>query len=208
MTSRRDFIKYTVVLGAGLFLTAKLKPSGTAHAQSGPGHSHHGGIRRIATNPALQALVLDPATITKYATQLVIPPAMPKAAKPKGIKGPKNFDYYEISVQQFQQQILPPSQFGPTTVWGYGSAAHPGHHQLPVLHHRGDVQPAGAREVDQRPGGCGTATTCRTCCRWIRRCIGPTRPVARWPRRPQHGPNPLHRSCADGDPRPRRAHHR
>ena len=132
MTSRRDFIKYTVVLGAGLFLTAKLKPSGTAHAQSGPGHSHHGGIRRIATNPALQALVLDPATITKYATQLVIPPAMPKAAKPKGIKGPKNFDYYQISVQQFNQQILP-APFGSTTVWGYGSAAHPGTHNYPAF---------------------------------------------------------------------------
>jgi FtsP/CotA-like multicopper oxidase with cupredoxin domain len=132
MTSRRDFIRYTVVLGAGLFLTARLKPSQVAHAQSGPGHSHHGGIRRIATNPALQALVLDPTTITKYATQLVIPPAMPNAPKPKGIKGPKNFDYYQISVQQFSQQILPPP-FGPTVVWSYGSAAHAGTHNYPAF---------------------------------------------------------------------------
>ncbi|MCJ7796428.1 MAG: hypothetical protein MUQ56_06620, partial [Thermoleophilia bacterium] len=40
---------------------------------------------------------LDPTTITKYVTPLVIPRAMPE----------KSPGYYEISMQQFQQMILP-----------------------------------------------------------------------------------------------------
>jgi spore coat protein A len=129
MINRRSFIKYTLALGAGMFLTAKVKPWGTALAQApDPGH-HHGGIRRIATNPVLQALVADPALITKYELPLVIPPAMPRASLSKtarqAIQGAKNFDYYEISVQQLTQQILPPSQYGLTTVWGYAAAQSP-----------------------------------------------------------------------------------
>jgi spore coat protein A, manganese oxidase len=57
---------------------------------------------------------LDPASIPKYVTQLVIPPAMPPVVDGR----------YEIAVRQFTQQILPPG-LPPTTVWGYGSAASP-----------------------------------------------------------------------------------
>jgi spore coat protein A, manganese oxidase len=57
---------------------------------------------------------LDPTTITKYVTPLVIPPAMPET-------GP---NYYEISMQQFQQMILP-AGFPASTVWSYGALGHP-----------------------------------------------------------------------------------
>ena len=44
---------------------------------------------------------------------------MPKAGTVKQ-RGGKNADYYEISMRQFQQQILP-AGLPPTTVWGYGA---------------------------------------------------------------------------------------
>jgi len=46
---------------------------------------------------------------------------MPKAARIKQ-NGGKNIDYYEISMKQFPQQILPVG-FPATTVWGYGAIA-------------------------------------------------------------------------------------
>ena len=39
-------------------------------------------------------------------TPLLIPPVMPKAGTIV-LQGGKNADYYEISMKQFQQQILP-----------------------------------------------------------------------------------------------------
>jgi len=49
---------------------------------------------------------LDPISVPKFQTPLLIPPVMPKAGKIIQ-KGGKNVDYYEISVRQFSQQILP-----------------------------------------------------------------------------------------------------
>ncbi len=67
---------------------------------------------------------LDPTAITKYAAPLVIPPAMPRAAKlPR--KRARNIDYYEIALRQFDQQILPPGM-PMTTVWSYGAISAPG----------------------------------------------------------------------------------
>lgn len=59
---------------------------------------------------------LNPLTIPKYVTPLVIPPPMPRTPSPAGFTG----DYYEISVRQFRQQILP-AGMPKTTVWSYGS---------------------------------------------------------------------------------------
>ena len=75
---------------------------------------------------------LDPLTIPKYVTPLVIPPPMPKTSSAG------NLDYYEIAVRQFEQQILPPadifnSPLPPTTVWSYGSANHPGTFNYPAF---------------------------------------------------------------------------
>jgi FtsP/CotA-like multicopper oxidase with cupredoxin domain len=69
---------------------------------------------------------LDPATIPKYVTPLVIPPVM---------KNTGTTDDYRIAVRQFKQQILPGGiwntingrhdTFPPTTVWGYGPDSDP-----------------------------------------------------------------------------------
>jgi spore coat protein A len=62
---------------------------------------------------------LDPLSVTKYATPLLVPPVMPRAGTINQ-KGGKPIDYYEISMKQFQQQILPAGKPA-TTVWGYGA---------------------------------------------------------------------------------------
>lgn len=62
---------------------------------------------------------LNPLAIPKYETPLLIPPVMPMSTGHKA-KGSSNIDYYEIAMQQFQQQILPVGM-PKTTVWGYGS---------------------------------------------------------------------------------------
>ena len=62
---------------------------------------------------------LAPGSVPKYVTPLLIPPVMPKAGVIKQ-QGGKNIDYYEISVRQFSQQILP-ANLPATTVWGYGA---------------------------------------------------------------------------------------
>jgi len=69
---------------------------------------------------------LDPLTIPKYVTPLVIPPVMNNTGTAHD---------YDIAVRQFQQQILPggiwntingrADAFPPTTVWSYGPAADP-----------------------------------------------------------------------------------
>ncbi|MGB5261820.1 MAG: multicopper oxidase domain-containing protein [Gammaproteobacteria bacterium] len=78
---------------------------------------------------------LDPLTIPKYVTPLVIPPVM-KSTSVDTNTGANLNDDYDIAVRQFQQQILPGGiwstlpgctgqncAFPPTTVWSYGPAA-------------------------------------------------------------------------------------
>jgi FtsP/CotA-like multicopper oxidase with cupredoxin domain len=62
---------------------------------------------------------LDPSQVTKYVTPLLIPPVMPKAGTVT-MPGGKRVDYYEISMEQFDQQVLP-AGLPATTVWGYGA---------------------------------------------------------------------------------------
>jgi FtsP/CotA-like multicopper oxidase with cupredoxin domain len=97
--SRRQVLKAGLVGAAGLMLPWKLTET-----------------KAIAQIPGG---TLDPAVITKYATPLLIPPVMPKAGKLL-LKGGKSADYYEISMKQVSQQILPPT-LPATTVWGYGA---------------------------------------------------------------------------------------
>jgi bilirubin oxidase len=75
---------------------------------------------------ALPGGSLDPTSITKYVAPLVIPPAMPPVAQTE------EGDRYEIAVRQFRQQILPPD-LPATTVWSYGSVAHPGTFNYPAF---------------------------------------------------------------------------
>ena len=64
---------------------------------------------------------LDPCSVLKYQTPMLIPPVMPKAGTIVQMGG-MNIDYFEISVKQFPQQILP-AGLPATTVWGYGAVA-------------------------------------------------------------------------------------
>ena len=76
---------------------------------------------------------LDPTTIPKYVSPLLIPPAMPQTSVlPGGI------DYYEIAVRQFQQQVLPLGM-PKTTVWSYGSVNHSGTFSYPARTIEADV---------------------------------------------------------------------
>jgi spore coat protein A len=61
---------------------------------------------------------LDPTTVPKFVTPLVVPPAMPPSTSDPDVD-------YQIAVRQFRQQVLPPG-FPETTVWSYGSIDRPG----------------------------------------------------------------------------------
>ncbi|MER5626231.1 multicopper oxidase [Streptosporangium sp. NPDC002544] len=103
---RRHFLQIAAITGAAT--AAPLRFRGTSLAQASPRGT------------------LDPATISKYVTRLVIPPAMPPT--PANSK----LDYYEIAVRQFEQQILPLT-LPATTVWGYGSVNHQGTFNYPAF---------------------------------------------------------------------------
>jgi FtsP/CotA-like multicopper oxidase with cupredoxin domain len=96
--SRRSFLKVSMVGGAALFVPWQI------------------GARSV--HAAVPAGLLDPHDITRFATPLLIPPAMPRAGKIRARRG-RNVDYYDLAVRQFQQQILPVG-LPATTVWGYG----------------------------------------------------------------------------------------
>jgi len=102
MISRRDFLKLS---GAGLLsLYAASRGKFTLYAQA-----------------QIPGGTLDPISVPKYQTPMLIPPVMPRAGTIKN-KGGKNADYYEISMKQFNQQILP-AGMPATAVWGYGAVA-------------------------------------------------------------------------------------
>jgi spore coat protein A len=99
LRNRRYFLRALTAGGVGLFVRGT---RGQAVAQI-PGGT------------------LNPLGVPKYQTPMLIPPVMPTAGKITDRMG-KNIDYYEISVKQFAQQILP-AGFPVTTVWGYGAVA-------------------------------------------------------------------------------------
>jgi spore coat protein A, manganese oxidase len=101
MITRRTFLKYT---------------GGTALTWYA--FNKFGILKALAQVPGG---TLDPNLIPKFQTPLLIPPVMPKAGRIVA-RGGKNVDYYEISMKQFDQQILP-AGFPATTVWGYGAVS-------------------------------------------------------------------------------------
>ncbi len=102
MLNRREFFKLSAG-GAALVFTSKF-----------------GNSVRIA-KAAIPGGTLPPNGIPKFVTPLLIPPVMPRAGVIKQTNG-KNIDYYEISMRQFYQPILP-GPFPATKVWGYGAVA-------------------------------------------------------------------------------------
>jgi spore coat protein A len=75
---------------------------------------------------------LNPNSVTKYVTPMLIPPVMPRAATIT-MPGGKPGDYYEISMKQFSQQILP-AGLPATTVWGYGAVSRASSRGLLILY--------------------------------------------------------------------------
>jgi FtsP/CotA-like multicopper oxidase with cupredoxin domain len=88
------------------------------------------GDRVWAQAPAGE--VVDPLSIPKYVTPLVIPPAMPRSRRLERSAG--GVEYYEIAVRQFRQPILPASMgLQRTRVWSYGSVNHPESFNYPAF---------------------------------------------------------------------------
>jgi spore coat protein A, manganese oxidase len=102
--SRRTFVAWVGGASAGFYLFGRL-----------PGMSAPVALAQIPGG------TLDPSEVTKFATPMLVPPVMPRAGTIT-TRGGKPIDYYEISMKQFQQQILP-TDHPATTVWGYGAKA-------------------------------------------------------------------------------------
>lgn len=103
MLSRRQFLKVSAALGFGLFI--RTMPSGAPRVYAA----------------AIPGGTLDPAAVKKFVTPLLIPPVMPRAGV-RRLKNGRFANYYEISMRQITQQILP-AGLPATTVWGYGAVA-------------------------------------------------------------------------------------
>ncbi|GAB4250691.1 MAG: multicopper oxidase domain-containing protein [Thermoleophilia bacterium] len=86
----------------------------------------------VGLTAAASAAPLDPTTIPKYEEPVIVPPAMPQAEKGPDYRGPRNYDYYEIAVRQFDQQVLP-AGFPATTVWSYGAVNEPATFNFPAF---------------------------------------------------------------------------
>lgn len=117
MLSRRDFVKWSATAGAWLYVGGL---SGCTRESAGSS----GGEGDGAPVP------LDPATIDKFKVTMLIPPVMPRSAEVES--GEDTVDYYEISMRQLEQQILPDT-LPKTTVWGYGAVTGMG--DKPLLIH-------------------------------------------------------------------------
>ena len=109
MISRRDFLKLS---GAGML---------SLYAAS------HGKFT-LRAQAQIPGGTLDPGVVDKFVTPLLIPPVMPRAGTINS-RGGKPIDYYEISIKQFQEQILP-AGLPATTVWGYGAVKGSGRNVL------------------------------------------------------------------------------
>lgn len=112
---RRKMLKVSAAAGALYWLGPKLMFGG-----------------RVVGEAAADTLSAD--SIKQYVAPLVIPPVMPPTDPNMVVPGGKNVAYYEISVRQFEQQILPgpdddpqdPEDIKPkTTVWSYCSETNP-----------------------------------------------------------------------------------
>jgi len=99
--SRRTFVAWVGGASAGFYLFGRL-----------PGLSAPVALAQVPGGS------LDPTTVPKYRTPLLIPPVMPQADTI--VRRGQTVDYYEISMKQFAQQILP-AGLPATTVWGYGA---------------------------------------------------------------------------------------
>jgi FtsP/CotA-like multicopper oxidase with cupredoxin domain len=110
--TRRRFLVRSAASGAALVV---VRPGASAlGASASPAQT-----TPPSPNPAEPHAYSGEATdIPKFAAPLLVPPVMPRAGVIVGEDGAE-IDYYEVSVRQFEQQVLPEG-LPATTVWGYG----------------------------------------------------------------------------------------
>ena len=157
---------------------------------------------------------LDPTTIPKYVTPLVIPPQMPKSTA-----SPAPAADYDIAVRQFQQQILPggiwgasfPSPAGggatvgpfpATTVWSYGRAEDPAPDSSGIGGAAG-VAPAQNSSFNYPAFTVENTSKAATTVRWINGLVdgsGNYLPQLFPVDQTVHWANPPNSNCAMGDP--------
>ncbi len=113
--TRRTFVAWVGGASAGFYLFGRL-----------PGTSATAALAQIPGG------TLDPLGVPKFQTPMLVPPVMPRAGTITQ-RGGKPVDYYEISMKQIVQQILP-TGFPTTTVWGYGGKSAHSNRGL-LLHH-------------------------------------------------------------------------
>ncbi len=114
--SRRTFVAWVGGASAGFYLFGR-----------SPGMSAPEALAQIPGG------TLDPGDVRKFQTPMLIPPAMPRAGTIT-MPGGKPADYYEISMRQFSEQILP-AGMPATTVWGYGAVKKSATSRGLLLHH-------------------------------------------------------------------------
>ena len=89
--SRRDFLRISGGAGVGLMFVGQVG-----------GQLFHVSVAAAQ----IPGGSLDPSSVPKYVTPLLIPPVMPRAGTIP-LRGGKPADYYEISMRQISQQVLP-----------------------------------------------------------------------------------------------------
>jgi FtsP/CotA-like multicopper oxidase with cupredoxin domain len=160
------------------------------------------GLAAPAVFAQIPGGTLDPASVPKYQTPMLIPPVMPKAGTIKQTGG-KNIDYYEISVRQFNQRILP-AGLPATPVWGYGAVSAESKrglllHNAPSLTIEADwrrpVRVKWINELVEDPVECAAATnpTEDSNCNYLPHLL-PVDPTLHWA-------NPEKHVCMDGEER-------
>jgi spore coat protein A len=156
--TRRSMLKVLLAGGAALYIPWRFGPA-LVRAQAGAGG-------------------LAPGDIPKFRTPLLIPPAMPRAGVIANVRG-KPIDYYEISMGQFGQQVLP-AGLPSTTVWGYGPVTSGSKRGL-LLHNAPSLtieamwnRPVRVKWINDLVDA--DAGTSGTCSRSTRPCTGQIRP--------------------------------
>jgi spore coat protein A len=110
MLTRRQFLAISLLTGARLVFPTKWSQVQALRAEP--------GLLPASVAAALAAM-LDPTTVPKYVTELIRPPAMPRTSE-IALPDSSLADYYELTVRQFTQHILPSSMgLNPTPIWSY-----------------------------------------------------------------------------------------